>query len=273
MINTLENKVESILRRPQGSVPLLAIDYIVVGGGEAGSVNNPADAASYNGGGGGGVVSGSVTLALNQEYSIITGRGGTVGNIGTAESSSLFGNVNGIDVLYAASGAVGTTSGYPGLKVAGASDTAGGGTRYGGGGGGATTNGDNALNPNAGIGGYGVSWFTGSYAGGGGGGVIDLASGTGAAGRDGGGDGGGMVDPSTPGTNFTGGGGGAAGNNNTSIASKGGDGVVIIRYETPAPFGAAYALGGRKYVDPVSGYTYHYFETTGSVQSFHTYAS
>jgi hypothetical protein len=259
----------------RGSSAPLNVNFIVVGGGAAGTTNSAAAGnASYAGGGGGALVSGSITLGLATDYSVVVGQSGSVTsypNTSTGGSSSFSGiNPSGGNYSYAIGGGIGTTSG--GGKIAGTGDGAGAAV-YGGGGGGFKTNGFNAVNPNAGNGGSGSVWIingevASSFGGGGGGGLQQLAGGAGANGTDGGGRGAGMTNSSTPGTRGSGGGGGAAGNNNAYPASAGGCGSVVFAYPTPASTatGISYGLGGTVTSASYGGvdYTIHTFYENGT---------
>jgi hypothetical protein len=133
-----------------------------------------------------------------------------------------------------------------------------------GGGGGASTVGEDAvLVGNSGNGGSGSAWLDGVvYAGGGGGGYTAQGAVGGSGGPGGGGNGAtNTMTDSLPGTDGLGGGGGAGGNqtNTTINGSKGGDGVVIVRYEATASF----MTGGT--ITTSGSYVYHTFtNTTGS---------
>ena len=292
-INANANVVEAIAtvlgggaggnRIPRGGSAPLSVEFLIVGGGAAGTVNNPTFGnATYAGGGGGAVDSGSLVLGLASKYTITVGQSGSVSagypNVSVGGSSSFSGPAfGGGNYSYAVAGAVGTSGAAPNSNLAGTGDGAGS-TLYGGGGGGWTSVGDNAGTPNpAGQGGYGTSWFINGVAalsvgGGGGGGMVDLAGAGGAFGRDGGGRGGGQTNFSSPGTRGSGGGGGAAGNNNSRPASPGGCGSIVIAYPTPSSTesGISYGVGGEITTATYGGveYTIHTFYEDGTFETF-----
>ncbi len=207
-----------------------AVDYLVVGGGGAGSGVNSYGGAG--GGGAGGFVPGS-TSVTPQIYPITVGAGGATAGANGGNSS--FGSIataiggggggNPASAGGSGGGAQGMGPGGAGTAGQGNAGGAGAGLGAGGGGGGANAAGG-ASSSGPGAGGAGTpSSITGAavtYAGGGGGFVGVAGSPYGPGGAGGGGTGG-----ASAGTNGLGGGGG--GN------FQGGSGVVIIRY----PFSTA----------------------------------
>lgn len=252
----------------RGGVTPLTIDYMIVGGGGAGGVNGGI--GGYTGGGAGGFRTGSLTLGLNDLFTIEVGQGGIPS--GRLSSGSAFRGTN-ID-LFVSGGIAGGESGWPQSNTVGTTDSCGAGRTLGGGGGGGMSVGynGNCLTPAAGFGGDAIAWYSSSFAGGGGGGVFYEAGvvggggGTSVSGSSGG-QGGSITNFSSAGRPFSGGGGGAAGNNNGSVASEGASGSVVIRYPyVDSDFGVPYAVGGIKYV--YDGYVYHRFESNGTFQTF-----
>lgn len=230
------------------------VDYLIVGGG-GGTGYGTEFTAGDGGGGAGGFRYGFNQLIAANTYDVQVGAGGHVSvQTRPSGSASSFNNISsaggggGGNWRYtAASGGSGgggrrdysqggpwgaagnipTTdppqgnnggNGRPEMRAGG-----------GGGGGGAGTAGSSAISTTGGNGGAGkYSFITGvneAYAGGGGGG---RENGPGGAGGVGGGGAGSRYDGQDGGTN-TGGGGGGSGYNR-AVRSKGGSGVVIIRY-------------------------------------------
>jgi hypothetical protein len=265
--NNNYNYIESIDQRiSRGAPNLLPIEYLIVGGGAAGLINDGTiGSGSYAGGGAGGFLTGSLNLFQNTSYNIFIGSGGVVAS--SPASESYFRGLNYTTFIdLHASGAVLSTSGVPQSFIAGIGDIAAGAYYFGGGGGSGMRNGYNGVNPNTGNGGDAFFWYSGSYCGGGGGGTVNPVSAPGGLGgnttvvpnKGGAGDGGSTINPSTAGVANTGGGGGAAGNNNGSPASNGGSGIVVVRYLTqPEIPGFPLATGGIKYTE--GSYTYHRF--------------
>ena len=203
--------------------------YISFGGGKAGSYSTSTDGYGKNGGSGGG------------------------GGVQATQPSPPF------------------TYNYPGTGSTGQGNNGGQGGFYntygaGGGGGAGAAGADAALNtPGAGgagsyveafaaIGGSPAGWF----AGGGGGGSHQRGGGSGGLG--GGGDGSSNL-AYNHGVDGTGGGGGGNGWSG-GTGTRGGSGIVAIRY----PGTTALATGGTITVE--SGYVYHTFTETGSIQTF-----
>jgi hypothetical protein len=250
------------VNKPVPARPANALALIVGGGGGGGQAG---------GGGAGGVRFTSVNLAQG----ITTVTVGDGGNSSTNGQNSVFGSTislggGGGGGVYTAGlnggsgGGTGTIT--PGLGTAGQGfdgGTGNGNNQFGGGGGAsqAGRNHNDAPNPfNGGSGSY-LSLFSsvgGSPAGwfGGGGGGSQGFSGLGGIGGPGGGGNayGGSTPFSTTGSANTGGGGGAGYYSN---GSKGGSGIVIIRYSGPP-----IATGGT--ITQVDGDTIHTFTATGS---------
>lgn len=273
--NNNYNIIESIDQRVQRGAPnLLSVEYLIVGGGAAGSVNNGAlGTGSYAGGNAGGFRTGSINLFQNTAYTVFVGNGGVVN--GAPATGSYFRGLNYTSYIdLTVSGGSSTNVGAPQTFTPGVGDIAAGPLWFGGGGASGMRNGYNGSNPNAGNGGDALQWFSGSYCGGGGGGT-QVTAGGGLGGntslvalKGGGGNGASISQASTPGRPNSGGGGGAAGNNNANPASNGGSGIVVIRYLTlPEQPGFPLATGGQKYTEGL--YTYHRF-ISGSGE-FRTY--
>ena len=255
LINYIGNRQEALGKDSRRGAapppPALSLDYIIVGGGNAGR-------GSGIGGSAGGVLSGSaVTMSFNTTLNIVVGAGGTSAGgtpITNATSSSMSGSSFG---FVGAGGAQGSNSGGPGYFSEGTSGA--GGTQ--GGGAGSSKNGNNgAINQN-GDGGTGSLWVDGLYYAGGGGGT-NPAGNPGYPGLGGGG---------TAQTGFgpdgfayqingvNGKGGGASGE-----GTLGGSGSVIVRYTTGS---LRMAQGGTQFES--GGYFYHQF--TGSGTLFYGY--
>jgi hypothetical protein len=250
------------INKPIPARPANALALIVGGGGGGGSAG---------GGGAGGVR--FLTVNLTQGNTTVTVGDG--GNSGANGQNSVFGSTislggGGGGGVYTAglnggSGG-GTGTGTPGLGTTGqgfAGGTGNGNNQFGGGGGASQTgrNYNDTPNPHAGgsgsyfplfysVGGSPAGWF-----GGGGGGSQGFSGLGGIGGPGGGGNGyGGSVPFSTTGSVNTGGGGGAG---YYTDGSKGGSGIVIIRYP-----GVPIATGGT--ITSVDGDTIHTFTATGS---------
>lgn len=219
----------------------ISVEYIVVAGGGATGFSSGRNKGT-GGGGGGGVKTGSQTFIAGS-YGVVIGAGGDASN---GEDSSLGaitadGGGRGGDASGAPNGRDGgsggggggtrTNSGAGGSATAGQGNDGGGGggsPRGGGGGGGAGSAG--AANTAGSEGGDGIEWPSGSgnYYGGGGAGALNQTI---SGGIGGGGDvNNGIGDDGAPNT----GGGGGGRFEDFGALSKGGSGVVIIRYLTPA---------------------------------------
>ena len=201
--------------------PPLTFDFIIVGGGAAGSGGGV-------GGSAGGVLSGSaVTMSFNSSITIVVGAGGTSAGglpITNAASSSISGSTFG---FVGAGGATGN-SGAPSVFSQGLS---GPGLSQGGGAGSSKNGNAGVLNQN-GDGGTGSVWVNGLYYAGGGGGTGGYPGpvNPGYPGLGGGGTaqtGFGPDDLPYQINGYNGRGGGAAGS-----GTAGGSGSVIIRYST-----------------------------------------
>lgn len=256
LINYIGNRQESLgvgtggfVRGNAPTPPPLIFDYLLVG---AGMVRGAGI-----GGSAGGFLSGSaVSMSFNTTLDIIVGLGGSGSNDGGSSSiaSPSFG------YLYAG-GANTTFSGYPQGYQEGSS-----GPNTNGGGAGASGNGGNGIAGLSGAGANGLAWVDGKFYAGGGGGAGTTLAGQGAGGIGGGGYGipgdiGGTV-PGENGVDGTGGGGGGG-------MTRGGNGIVIIRYATASvipPYDNAID-GGNLLIS--GGYAYHTF--TGSAQLKYQY--
>jgi hypothetical protein len=244
---------------------------LVIGGGGAGG-----GTSGMNGGGGaGGFVLSQLSLTAGT-YSVFVGAGGSNANGQTSSLATIiaYGGGNGGSYVGiagsdgASGGGAGTTSVAAtiagGSAIYGSQGNAGGNSGHynnsgGGGGGGAGAPGENASAlGRGGNGGAGlassISGILTYYAGGGGGGAYILpTAGLGGIGGGGNGSSGGV---GQSGSANTGGGGGG----NTYITSpytKGGSGIIIIRYPGPQ-----IATGGT--VTSFGGDTIHTFTATGS---------
>jgi len=238
LINYIGNRQECLgatsgfVRGDAPAPPSLSVEYLIVGGGSATYLTRV-------GGSGGGFVSSSASIPWNTTLGITVGGGGADGPSDTGQSSSISGSTFGII------GAAGATAGGSGLPqgnpvgVDGAENSSGGG-------GGAGEEGQDGVLDRSGNGGDGLPWLNGIYYAGGGGGVGDPAL-PGVPGDPGLG-GGGYISGS--GVDGLGGGAGGSG-------TKGGDGVVIIRYPNTSP---RMGQGGTQFES--GGYFYH--EYTGS---------
>ena len=234
------------------------LDYLIIAGGGGGG-------GSFHGGGGGagGFVTGTVSARSGandvivgaggpggarqttpRDYgdsggdssvlgvTAIGGGGGGAGVIGATTAIGSGGGSGGGGAFPASSGAAGTVAqGNGGGRGRDSSNPV---VRYGGGGGGAGLAGGAAVAGTGGHGGDGgagaSSAITGSavtYAGGGGGNGHSSGGRAGLGGTGGGGDGERVGVPASPGTDGLGGGGGGA---DAGTGSRGGDGVVILRY-------------------------------------------
>jgi hypothetical protein len=281
-INSNANVIEAIntvLKKGPvrgGIAPLNAQWLVVGGGGGAKDLNAPDLTLSFKGGGGGQVVTGSALLGLSQPFTIVVGRGESFNQTTSSVSSSLFGPIyGGGNITASAAGAVGSTSGTG--KTAGTTSGAGS-TWWGGGGGGASANGENGVNPKAGNGGAGVSWFDGSgWGGGGGGGFVNLGS-PNQYGTSSFGGGSGQLNNLASGSNarqWSGGGGGGTGNavvpGGQTPGSDGASGSVLIAYPTPSSTatGISYGVGGVVTYATIDGtdYTIHQFTASGVFQT------
>lgn len=258
---------------------IVAVQYLVVGGGGGGGgITAVANVGGAGGGGAGGMQSGAgFAVTPLTVYNIVVGPGGAggiggTGPGGTGGSSSFssatavgggggasVGNNNGVA---GGSGGGGRLAGTGGAGTQGNNGGNGSGataaTAAAGGGGGAGTAGADGAGNVGGAGGDGasnsISGAAVTYAGGGGGGGFDANGGAGGAG--GGGAAPNARGAGSDGTNGLGGGGGGAGGSastdgNAYNGGAGGSGIVIIRYsltqsQTGSPGAAANctSLGG-----------------------------
>lgn len=226
------------------------IEYIVVGGGggAGGGIVTGGTGAGGGGGWGGQSVTGSFTGFPNEVYSMYIGSGGL-----GAPSPNLSGSIGSASFI-SGSNIIGSLFVTASAAQGGAVGPAGG----------AGNNGLSNENTGSGInGGSGYQWLDGFWYGGGGGASSDAPNGKGGLGN--GADGGfpydavstGGCGPWTSTTNFAGGGAGGKEPDFsppyiTAQQSKGGDGVVRLRY-----LGSPIATGG--IIQSSGSYTYHTF--------------
>ena len=254
------------------------VDYLVVGGGGGGGggwgggggaggmVSRFGQSVSGTlsimvGAGGAGASSGGSNNSANGGDSVLIGDGFTItangggrgacfrASGGSGGSGGGSGGTGGGGVADANGGTGVDGQGHAGGKMRKAS-TSDGKNQCGSGGGGAGAPGQDAgafSAANTGCGGAGLPCdITGKeiwYAGGGGGGTSDTS--VRAGGKGGGGDGGISGRPGgLPGVNGlgSGGGGGSTGTGNNYTGGRGGDGIVIIRFEKPESQGFVYYL-------------------------------
>jgi hypothetical protein len=262
LINYIGNRQECLDGR-QGFVrgdapgpPNLEVEYLIVAGGTGG--------AAGTGGSAGGVLSGSLSIPFRSTTTMNVGSGGLSNTFQSGQSSS---------ISHPTLGFIGIAGGnYGGNSGNNFSNGLGGPEGSGGGGAGSSQDGQSGVEDVSGNGGNGSQWVNGLYYGGGGGGTgdPDRPSVPGLGGLGGGGT------AQFPGTTpddlpyqlngYNGRGAGAAGASNT----KGGDGVVIIRYSTASvvpPYDNA-ITGGDLLIS--GGYVYRSF-TTGSSQLVYSY--
>jgi hypothetical protein len=245
------------------------IDYLIIGGGGAGTPGTP----HTGGGGAGGFVDGSQNI-LPGTYTVVVGAGGSgtaygMGGHSLFNSIMAYGGGNGGGGAGASGGGAHTGPSY-GMSIGqgyrgGASIPPG--AYCGGGGGGAGGEGGFGSG-NGGNGGVGrSSSITGTsitYAGGGGGGTTSGGGGSGGSGGGGqGGSGyGGSANQSSGAVN-TGSGGGGAGTQGSAISGNGGSGVVIIRHADTI---AELATTGSPTVTTSGGYRIYKFTGTGTIK-------
>lgn len=223
------------------------IEYLVVGGGGAGSRGTSGTA--YGGGGAGAVpVTGSRMVRPGEGVPVVIGAGGAPN--GTNGTPGGAGTQSSIGAIIASGGGGGGELGQGGSNGTFSGGAASGSTSGGGAGGGG--NGASATPSAGGSGGTGapssISGASVQY-GGGGGGTFTTG---GAGGAGGGGAGGGNGSGVAGGAN-TGGGGGGAG----AGGGAGGSGIVIIRY-----LGGPRGTGGT--ITSTGGYTIHTFTGSGT---------
>lgn len=257
----------------------LTFDFIVVGGGGAGGLNyNSANAGSGGGGAGGFLYLTGQTMSPGT-YPIFIGSGATTtpnGGVTTFSGYTVLGGgkggtsnpwnaATGIGINGASGGGgAARLSGIPVATGGTASNGSNGGNGWssgarpaGGGGGGFITSGATAAEATGGNGGLGIQSFirnpSGEYFCGGGGGTKWDAGGTNGTGGSGVGGNGISGAAGGAGATNTGSGGGAG-----YPAGVGGSGIVIIRYQSPAPF----ATGGN--ITKVGNYIVHSFTSNGN---------
>lgn len=244
-------------RIPSAVAPTFEL-LVVAGGGSSGG--------TYGGGGGGGGLQyfSNYTPAIGLSQ-VIVGNGGLSAN---GQNSSI-GSVVSLGGGYGGtgntggSGGGGNGSGAGGITVAGSGTLGQGnngvnglGSITGGGGGGAGTA---AIGKDGGSGSYIASFASigglpaGWFAGGGGGGQNVSGGGNGGIG----GGGAGNIGNTAGFTGSANTGGGAGGGTFSALTTRGGSGIVAIRYS-----GAPIAIGGE--ITQSAGYTYHVFRTVGT---------
>ena len=277
------------------------LEYIVVAGGGGGGGGQNGGFGAGGGGGAGGVVSGTLTLRVNDGISVTVGAGGTGAGSFTYGSNGVNSTLTAPSTTFTAygggGGGYGDTTGLSGGSGGGPSGSANQGSSttfgygnnggssqasngYGGAGGGAGSAGVNFdAATNSGTGGAGKLysnfglWGTDAsnstvpssgkgYFGGGGAAGNWYIQGTDVGGVGGGGNGqSGAV--GLPGQPYTGGGGGGgAGQAGGAGGGNGGSGIVIVRYISTYSSGI---VTGNPTVTTSSGYTYYAFTSTGAI--------
>ena len=229
----------------------LSCDYLVVAGGGSGLGRGSRGGGGGGAGGlrstvtatgGGGSLESKLSVTSGTGYTVTVGAGGAGASSPTGGSDSVFATITSIGGgagSYSGGGGTGGsggggdgtgTAGGAGTTNQGYAGASGGGAYWAGGGGGAGQLGQAGNSSTGGNGGAGVATvISGSsvtYAGGGGGG----GTGGGGTGGTGGGGAGSNSTNGTAGTANTGGGGGGSGSGTDFLNSKGGSGIVIIRY-------------------------------------------
>jgi len=232
---TITNSAGGITIAAGASGSTYAVQYFVVGGGGSGGGFNPG--TNWGGGGNGGYVSsGSLTLTQSTAYTVTVGAGGAgVGNNSTGNTggSSVFGSIT------SAGGGGGNTNNGSGT---------GAGNLY--------------ASPGSSLGGPGVYYFSGTFAGGGQAGNTSGAATTlDDGGWYGGGATGGGSGPYTIYPRFNSGGGGAGSYSNGGTSQPGGSGAVIICVPTANYSGTTTGSPRITYMD---GYVMLYFKSSGS---------
>ena len=213
---------------------LTGVDVLVVGGGGAGHM-------TQGGGGGGGQVVISTFPVSATSYSVVVGDGGKRGSDGTPDSPNggltSFGTLvaEGGNAPYSSDGGSSGGSVHDGGMDHMTMDYGGGGGGAGGAGGDSVKTGENAAG--AGDGGVGLqSDISGTMqyygGGGGGGGKASESFLPGNGGPGGGGDGAPGTGQSVPGAGSPNTGGGGGGSTDGFDVSRGGSGIVIVRYKT-----------------------------------------
>lgn len=238
---------------PSDTTPIVV--FLILAGGGGGGFD------AGGGGGAGGIVTGTIELLSNTEYTVVVGAGGAGSAAGANKGTS------GSDSSFAGATALGGGGGGSSSNAAGANGGSGGGARSnsaaaggtgnvdqghngggapvgagGGGGGGAGTVGADGSAGGAGfLGGDGGAGESNSITGiavlygGGGGGASNGAAAGGVGGTGGGGNGGNNAAAAGNGTVNLGGGGGGGGVSPASAnGGNGGSGVVIIKIRTAA---------------------------------------
>jgi len=272
--------------------PIYQINYLLVGGGGAGS--NGQVGFNGAGGGGGGLITGTTSVIAGTQYTITVGAGAAAPASGSPANSSVGSgsSIPGLLLTVSGGGTGGGASPYAGVAGGSGGGGAGGGASPGtggsgtpgqgyiggtgsptapaygaGGGGGASSagiNGSSSLGGNGGTGTLVTIAGTSTYYAGGGGGSTTNSTGWGVGGLGGGGNGAnGSSEAGIAGTlNTGGGGGGSSGASGSTAGSQGGSGVVIISYANASQR----AIGGSvlNYVANGTPFWVHTF-TTSSV--------
>jgi hypothetical protein len=263
---------------PAGVTNTLSVEFLLVGGGGGGGGGTNLSESGGGGGGAGGFVTGSGIIGRTT-YTVKVGAGGAAGTVnlraGAGTMSSFINGANGGggggSTNSAQDGQNGGSGGgsysnasSPGTGISGEGNNGGnGGTQSGGGGGGSAGVGGNGSVGTGGAGGTATSNnYNGSatnYSGGGGGG----GGTTGGTAGSGGGNGGGNDTAGSAATDNLGGGGGGGGDNTSGGA--GGSGRVIIRYLTADAAGFTISTTGTVTTDTDGSYTYHQYDSTGTL--------
>lgn len=240
------------------------VEYLIVGGGGGGG------GKLGGGGGAGGFLTDTGHVVTPKTYSVVVGAGGT-GGPADGNGSATSGGDSSFDGVVSTGGGRGATAtasgggaedggsgggGTNNNKPTPGNGTAGQGyaggnatTANAGGGGGASEVGQNGASNTSGDGGNGlsssISGASVTYAGGGGGGENGSSgypAGAGGAGGGGAGDG-------NAGTDGLGGGGGGGNNSPLTAGGDGGDGIVIISYDTPVSTEGTGTITGATWVN------------------------
>jgi hypothetical protein len=229
----------------------LDVDYLIVGGGQAGESSNQTDYAGYGGAGGGYTVN-QTSIALGASYPIVVGLGGVAGGI-FGETSS-FGDITSVYPAPTLPESVtcGTTN--PATYKQGGSGSASTGSLP------FCTGTGTDRSGKGGDGGSGSIWYDGNYyAGGGGSATFTSEEFAGVGGIGGGGRGGYNTAEPVTGSKNTGGGGGGSSQFGSAAGAAGGSGIVKIRY-----YGSgSKATGGT--ITYSDGYTYHSFTASATL--------
>lgn len=306
-INTIQDMQQSqtaVAPGPSGPNKTPSFDYLVVGGGGAGSPGVSTGPGtgyfSRGGGGAGGYNSGNVTTYLDGLTLSVTVGGGAPAFPASGVSSSITcpalggsiigygggsgnstgnrptGTTAGIQSTNAGSGAggdpmAGWGRGLPGQGNDGGRSEISSSNQAGGGGGGAGGAGGNATyislgSSSGGGGGGGATWLNGiTYGGGGGGGSKGPTIGRSGGGGGGGGAGGAQTPGNTAGIAGSSNTGGGGGGSAAPSAGVGSGGSGIVIIRWPDTYDAANATTGSPTVSTSGGYRYYTFTGNGSL--------